>query len=236
MNDFYKEHLKTYQKRPIYTHSPLEEYEKSEKEMLHGEILEYKRRHAIVHGEGDSRTVTLPLDELGRPELNAVFPMGCMRFRLQGGNSRYMRGGLSLQETMIPLVRYQNRKAGQKGFQAAAKTNVLLLGENRQISNNVFTLTFYQEKPCVGKVQPRTVLARFEDAQGKIISDEHRLIFDRTEMENNQRTLRSIFRLLGSGYDRNAQYDLVLRDVEENAELERIPFQIDIVFENDFGF
>lgn len=220
----------------LYTRSPLEEYEKSEKEMLHGKILEYKRRHAIVHGKGDSRTVTLPLDELGRPELNAVFPMGCMRFRLQGGNSCYMHGGLSLQEMMIPLVRYQNRKAGQKGFQAAAKTNVLLLGENRRISNNVFTLTFYQEKPCIGKVQPRTVLARFEDAQGKIISDEHRLIFDRTEMENNQRTLRSIFRLLGSGYDRNAQYDLVLRDAEENAELARIPFQIDIVFENDFGF
>lgn len=220
----------------LYTCSPLEVYEKSEKEMLRGEIVECKRRYAIVHGEGDSRTVTLPLDELGQPELNAVFPMGCMRFRLQGHNACYVHGGLSLQEMMIPLVRYQNRKAGQKGFQAAEKTEVLLLGENRRISNNVFTLTFYQKKPCIGKVQPRTILARFEDAWGKMISDEHRLVFDRTETENNQRTLRATFRLLGSGYDRNAQYNLVLRDAEENAELERIPFRIDIVFENDFGF
>lgn len=220
----------------LYTRSPLQEYDKGEKEMLHGEILEYKRRYAIVRGEGDDRTVNIPLDALNRPDLNAAFPRGCMRFRLQGGNLCYVHGGLSLQEMMVPLLYYQNKKAGQKGFQAAEKTGVLLLGENRRISNNVFTLTFYQEKPCIGKVQPRTVLACLEDARGKPISDEHRMAFDSAETENEQRTLRSTFRLLGSGYDRSAEYYLVLRDADDHAVLEKIAFRIDIVFENDFGF
>lgn len=220
----------------LYTRSPLDEYEKTGKEMISGEILEYKRRHAIVRGSGDECAVTISLDELNRPELSAVFPRNCMRFRLQGGSSGYMHGGLSLQEMMVPLLRYQNKKAGQKGYTAIVKTDVMLLGDNRRISNNIFTLNFYQKQPCLGKVQPRTVRMVFEDARGQAISDEHRVVFDMTAPEDSQRTQRVTFRLLSSGYDRNAQYALVLWDADENAEMERVSFQIDIVFENDFGF
>lgn len=221
----------------IYTRSPLAEYEKMGKEMIDGDILEYKRRHAIVRGGEDlQRVIAFSLDELNRPELKAVFPMACMRFRLQGGASSYLHGGPSLQEMMIPLVHYQNKKAGQKGFTAISKADIMLLGENRRISNNIFTLNFYQKQACSGKVQPRTVLVRLEDETGCAVSDEHRLICDMTATENSQRTLRATFRLLGGNYDRWKQYDLVLRDADGNVELERIPFQINIVFENDFGF
>lgn len=220
----------------LYTRSPLDEYEKTDKEIISGEILEYKRRHAIVRGSGGEGAVTISLEELNRPELSAVFPRNCMRFRLQGSGSSYMHGGLSLQEMMVPLLRYQNKKAGQKGYTAIVKTDVMLLGDNRRISNNIFTLNFYQQQPCLGKVQPRTVRMVFEDARGRAISDEHRVVFDMAEAENSRRTQRVTFRLLGSGYNRNARYDLVLRDADENVEMERIPYQIDIVFENDFEF
>lgn len=147
-----------------------------------------------------------------------------------------MHGGPSLQEMVVPLIRYQNKRAGQKGYTAITKAEVMLLGESRRISNNFFTLNFYQKQPCAGKVQPRTVLAWFEDAEGRPISDEHQLVCDLTAKEDNLRTMRITFRLLGSGYDRNAAYNLVLRDKDERAEIARIPFRIDIVFENDFGF
>ena len=74
------------------------------------------------------------------------------------------------------------------------------------------------------------------DVAGKAVSDEHRLLCDMTAPENDQRVLRTTFRLLGSGYDRSAEYWLVLRDEEAKCDLERIPFHIDIVFENDFDF
>lgn len=147
-----------------------------------------------------------------------------------------MHGGLSLQEMVIPLLRYQNKKAGQKGYTAITKTSVTLLGENRKISNNLFTLHFYQEQPCADKVQPRVVLAYFEDRHGQVISDEHRLICDMTAADNQQRTLRVTFHLLGAHFDPNETYELVLRDEDEKTDLARIPFQISIVFENDFGF
>ena len=92
---------------------------------------------------------------------------------------------------------------------------IALLGENRKISNGIFTLNFYQKERCLGKVQPRMAVARFEDEQGHIISDEHRLCAN-------------------SGYDRTAEYDLVVRDAEDGEELVRAPFKIDIVFGLDF--
>lgn len=220
----------------LYTRSPMEEYEKTGREILSGEILEYKRRYAIVRGSvGDAQSVSIAMDALGRPELTAAFPMGCTRFRMQGGDAGYMHGGIALQEMMVPLIRHQNRRTGQKGFSAIAKVELELLGADRRISNNFFTLSFYQKQPCGGKLQPRTVLARFEDAAGRAVSDEHRLVCDLIAAENDQRMLRTTFRLLGSGYDHNAQYDLVLRDEADKTEIARIPYQINIVFEDDFG-
>lgn len=159
-----------------------------------------------------------------------------MRFRMKGGGAGYMHGGIALQEMMVPLIRYQNRRAGQKGFTAIAKAEIELLGANRKISNNLFTLNFYQKQPCGGKLQPRTVIARFEDAAGGAVSDEHRIICDLTAQENDQRVIRTTFRLLGSGYDRNAIYDLVLRDADDQSEIMREAFTIDIVFGLDFDF
>ena len=220
----------------IYTRTPLEEYDKTGKEALQGDIMEYKRRHAIVRGAVSGDTLQLALDPLSRPDLTAAFPNGCMRFRIQGGAETYMHGGPTLQELMIPLIRYQSKKAGQKGYTAITKVELALVGDKRKISNNIFTLNFYQTQPCGGKMQPRTILARFEDEAGGAVSDTHRIVCDLTAAENRQRVLPITFRLLGSGYDRTAAYALVLQDVDEKTPLMRIPFQIDIVFGNDFGF
>ena len=221
----------------ISTQSPLEEYDKTDRDVVEGDVLEYKRRHAVVRNpRHDPRAVYLPLARLGREDLTGVFPRGGMRFRLQGGGGTYMHGGLSLQELMAPLVRYQNKKAGQKGFTAITKTDIVLLGDNRKISNNIFTLSFYQKTPCVGKVQPRQARVLFEDSRGEPISDEHKIIGTSASSENNERVTKVTFHLLGSGYDRNADYWLVSRDADDSAELERVAFRIDIVFGLDFDF
>ena len=221
----------------IYTRLPLEETDKAERELAAGEVLSYKRRYAIVReNSSDERTLSMPLTALGRPELTYVTPRGNLRFKQQGGASPYMHGGLSLQELTIPLVMYRNKKAGQKGYRAISKTNIVLLGESRTISNSIFTLVFYQQEICGGKVQPRTVNARFVDRRGQTVSDSHRIIGDSTAAENNDRTTRVTFRLLGSHYDKNELYNLVLTDEEEKTETARIPFTINLVFGLDFDF
>ena len=137
---------------------------------------------------------------------------------------------------MIPLIHYQNKKAGQKGFTAITKTELVLLGDQRKISNNIFTLVFFQKEPCVGKVKPLQVNIRFEDANGNVISDEHKLNANSVSAENNDRTTRITFRLLGTGFERTVDYWLTVTDLEDSKELYRIPFKIDVVFGLDFCF
>ena len=221
----------------IYTRSPLDEYEKTDKDVVEGEILEYKRRYAIVRNwKYDARANRFPLKNLGREDLDAVFPRGKYRFRIQGGSNPYMHGGLSLQELVIPVIHYQNKKAGQKGFQAIEKAEIELLGENRKISNNLFNLYFYQKQPCSGKVLPRQVEVYFEDVNGKMISDDHKLTFNFTSEEKNDRRSRVSFRLLESGFDSHADYYLVMKDLETGEKILRIAFRIEVVFGNEFDF
>lgn len=117
--------------------------------------------------------LSLPLNNLQRSRLIDVFPCGGMRFRVQASANPYMHGGGSLQELMIPLIQYQGKKAGWKGYQAISKTEILLLGDNRLISNNLFSLSFHQSEPCGGKVSLWIVSAYFEDVHDYMINDEH---------------------------------------------------------------
>ena len=221
----------------IYTRSPLDEYEKTDKDVVEGEVLEYKRRYAIVRNwKFDARANRLSLRNLGRDDLDAVFPRGKYRFRIQGSSYPYMHGGISLQELVIPVIHYQNKKAGQKGFQAIEKTEIELLGENRKISNNLFSLNFYQKQPCSGKVLPRQVEVYFEDINGKRISDDHKVVFSSTSEEKNDRRVRVSFRLLESGFDSRSDYYLVMKDLETGEKIIREAFRIEVVFGNEFDF
>ena len=221
----------------LYTRLPLPEYEKADRDAVCGETLEYKRRYAVAReAQPDARLISMSLTMLGRPELFGVFPGVNMRFRVQGGSGGYVHGGLSPQEMMTPLLRYQNKKAGQKGFRAISKADVLLLGDGRKISNGIFSLNFYQQQPCTDKLRPRLALARFEDAAGEAVSDERTIICNSVSRENNDRVFRVTFHLLSGRYDRNADYYLVLKDTEDDAEMLREPFKIDIVFGLDFDF
>ena len=221
----------------LYTRLPLDECDKAGKEQLAGDVVAYKRRYAIAqNGEPGDGVLAVSLNNLHRPDLTAMFPRGCMRFRIQGSSNPYMHGGVALQELMTPLIQYQGKKAGQKGYQAISKTDILLLGENRMISNNLFSLSFHQTEACGGKVQPRIVIARFEDAQGRVISDEHRWTANSIAQEKNERVKRVSFRLLGNGYDKYTDYYLILIDAEEKAVMQKIPFRINIVFGLEFDF
>ena len=221
----------------LYTRLPLDEYDKAGKEQLSGDVIAYKRRYGLLRdGKLTNGVLSMPLTNLQRPELTAVFPRGVMRFKMQGAYNPYMHGGVSLQELMTPLIQYQSKKVGQKGYQAITKTEILLLGENRTISNNLFSLNFHQTEPCGGKILPRGVVAHFEDAHGKIISDEHRWTANSIAQEKTERVKRVSFRLLGNGYDKYSDYYLMLIDAEEKTVMQKIPFRINIVFGLEFDF
>lgn len=221
----------------LYTRAPLQEYEKAGTDGLTGETVEIKRRYALIrNARPDGSMLARNLSVFGQPDLTAVSPRECLRFKLQGGGMNYVHGGPTLQELAVPLIEYHYKKSGQKGYTPIEKVNIALLGDSRKITNNIFSLVFHQKEACTAKLRPRTVIAHFEDMTGKQVSDRARIVGDKADTENAARTTRVTFHLTSSEYDRNQDYFLVLADEDNPREAERIPFRIDIAFGLDFGF
>ncbi len=220
----------------LYTRAPLQEFDKAGRELAEGEILESKRRYMLVReAKPAPELLSAALTDLGQPNISAVSPMGCLRFKMPGGGMNYVHGGMSLQEIMIPVIIYKNRREGQRGYQPAEKVGVVLLTESRKVSNQIFSLTFFQKEPVKDKKLPRTALVCFVDESEAVISDQARVVADRTNEADQERTFRAMFHLRGGNYDKAKTYYLQIRDEETGETLSKTPFQLQIVFNADFG-
>ena len=132
-----------------------------------------------------------------------------------------------MQETVIPKLWHRNDKTGK---QTAIKVNLDVWASANRITNRVFTLEFLQEQPVGGLWLPRKVNARFEDADGRLISDEIVVIADRKSQDRNDRLFRERFTLVGTDFDKNADYYLVLEDPDERIDkvMRKLGFKIDL--------
>ena len=221
----------------LYNHAPLTETNKAEKDFVQGDILLMKRRFALVrHADPAYETLAVSMKDYGQPDITAIAPRAAIRFKMQGGGSQYVHGGLSLQEICLPVIQYTHKRQGQQGFRKSEKVDVTLLGDSRKITNSSFSLMFFQKQAATDKRLPRTVEVYFEDDTGRIISDKLRILADRTALSDNMRAYRMTFHLIGTSFDRMKQYPLVLVDSEEQVVLDKIPFTIDIAFGMNFSF
>jgi len=220
----------------VYTRDPLDESDKVSP--VSGAAADFDKRYALTRapiiGDGVD-SIKLRHKSADGSDLYLVTPRAYGRFRKQGPGINYMHGGTSLQETVIPKVWHRNDKTGK---QTAIKVNLDVWASANRITNRVFTLEFLQEQPVGGLWLPRKVIARFEDADGRLISDEIVVIADRKSQDRNDRLFRERFTLVGTDFDKNADYYLVLEDPEER--IERIimnrRFQIDLGIMIGFDF
>lgn len=112
------------------------------------------RRYTLGHGfvPKDALT-TFTADQLGlEGELEVQFPNGFQRFRKPGAGSRYVHGGPSLQEIVVPVVAINKGRQDdtrQVSVRLAPRTNTITTG---QVLGEVF-----QEEAVGGKTLPRTV-------------------------------------------------------------------------------
>ena len=83
-----------------------------------------------------------------------AFPRGITRLRLRGSGARYVHGGASLQENVVPVVTIQRVDSRR----AAERTGVQgFLTGRPSITGSTVTLDVYQTEPCSTKVTPLTV-------------------------------------------------------------------------------
>lgn len=197
-----------------------------------------ERRYALTKAPvSDAGVVSIKLHHQS-PEgddLYLVAPRSYIRFKKQGPGLNFVHGGPSLQEIVLPKIWHWNDKAGKR---PVPKVNLELRASAYRITNRVFTLEFLQEHPVGDAWLPRTVIAKFVDADGQPVSDQVVIIADRTSKDRNERLFRARFTLSGTQFDKNADYYLVLEDPDERVEkiLFKRKFQIDLTITFGFDF
>lgn len=191
--------------------------------------LETSKRYLITEDKIDlNYSHTFSLDYLGDNKLDVVTAYGYDSFKTQGGGINYIHGGTSLQEIIIPIIRISDLRS-RTSKNKIGPVGVRLKSINRKITSRTFNLEFEQFEKVEDKKTKRNILVYFVDENGNYVSGKYPFIADSSLEDITSRISKVIFALKNIDFSRSKQYDLVLFDIDEDSEFDRIPFVIDLI-------
>jgi uncharacterized protein (TIGR02687 family) len=170
-------------------------------------------------------------------DVEVQIPKSINRLRLKGSGSRFVHGGASLQEIVIPVIRINKKRQSD----ISAVEVEILRGASTVISSGQLAVAFYQAQPVTEKVQPRTLRAGIYTQSGDLISDSHDLSFDLTSDNPRERELQVRFVLTRKADEANNQ-EVILKLEEKHAgtshfkEYKSLRYQMRRSFTSDFDF
>ncbi|MGI3212154.1 BREX-1 system phosphatase PglZ type A [Roseovarius tibetensis] len=176
----------------LYQHRQLDDAEFSVADPTGDEIMVKNRRFVI--GRGLKETAGMKRFQAGdlglSGDLDILIPNSINRMRVKGAGSRFVHGGASLQEILVPILRVGKQREADIG-----KVEVQIIVPGRSlISSGQTAVTFYQVQAVSDKLHPREISAGIYAADGTLISDEHDLTFDFAS--DNPREREQPFKLL----------------------------------------
>jgi uncharacterized protein (TIGR02687 family) len=223
----------------IYQNRVLEESDFSGA-VVEGEQILYRNRRFVL-GKGLKKAPelrTFQSSELGLAgSVEVHIPKSINRLRLKGSGSRFVHGGASLQEVVIPVIRINKKR---KSDVSAVEVDILRGGIS-VITSGQLALVFYQMEPSTDKVQSRTLRAGIYTQDGELISDSHDLVFDFVSDNPRERELQVRFVLTRKADEANGR-DVILRLDEKLAgtshyrEYKTLTYLMRRSFTSDFDF
>lgn len=101
-------------------------------------------------------------------KLEAGFPKGTRRLRLSGSGARFVHGGMTLQEAVVPCVRITRGKARGSAKEVGVD---LLTGGAKVITGSFVRFEVFQTEPVGEGVLPASLRVGLYDAQGQLRSE-----------------------------------------------------------------
>ncbi len=132
-------------------------------------------------------------------------PKGINRLRIQGAGSRFVHGGASLQEIVIPVM-FINKKRSDD----TSEVEIDILSRQMRITSNTFGVNFYQKQAVADKILSKKLKIGFYTVQGKLISDSIEILFDSNDTDSAGREKRHLFSFISEASQYNKQ-DILLR-------------------------
>ena len=165
--------------------------------------------------------------------VKALIARGNQRISRQGPGANFVHGGASLQELMIPLIRYQHRKAGSSGSQRARQVPVHILF-NGHIRSNSISVPLQQGEPLGEKHTERGLQVGIYDPEtDALLSNLGTAVFNFHEKDAAARI--HIVKLKG-GRDLADRSKAELRLLSPDGEIyRRMICDVSIYFQDDFG-
>jgi uncharacterized protein (TIGR02687 family) len=223
----------------IYQNRAIDESDFSGEE-AEGEVILFRDRRFVL-GRGLKEVPGLRKftpSELGLSgEVEVQIPKSINRLRLKGSGSRFVHGGASLQEVVIPVLKINKRRQSD----VSAVEVDILRGSSSVITAGQLAVALYQAQAVTDKVQPRTLRAGIYTEAGDLISDSHELSFDLTSENPRERELQVRFVLTRKADDANGQ-EVILKLEEKHAgtshykEYKSLRYMMRRSFTSDFDF
>ena len=223
----------------IYQHRVLDESDFCTSEPEGEKIIHRDRRFIIgekLEEKPGLRKFTA--SELGlHGDLEIQIPKSTSRLRLKGSGSRFVHGGASLQELVIPVVRINKKRKSD----ISAVGVEILQGASTVITSGQIAAAFYQTEPVTDKVHPRYLRAGIYNQDGELISDRHDLIFDLSSENPREREIRVQFVLTQKADDANGQHVALkleekLAGTSHYREYKSVRYMMRRSFTSDFDF
>lgn len=226
----------------LHMYSSLTELDKISRDSFEGKDIEAARRYVIAE-KGVNPEYMMPMLFMeGRSEYTAFSPKGNIRLKIKGAGLKFVHGGVSLQEIVVPVVEYhylrnQNKKyQGNRDKYDTRDVGIKLLTSTKKVSNMIFSLGFYQDEAIAENRKAAEYKVYFVDKINNVISDVQTIIADRTQENAEERQLRCRFNLKSLKFNSKETYYLIIAD-KDGMEVSKTEFQIDIPFAvDDFGF
>jgi uncharacterized protein (TIGR02687 family) len=223
----------------LYQDRPIDESDFSGVE-AEGEVVRFRNRRFVL-GKGLKPTAGLrkfSSAELGLAgDVEVQVPKSINRLRLKGAGSRYVHGGASLQEVVIPVLRINKKRQSDLSF---VEVNILP-GASSIISAGQHAVVLYQVQPMSDKVQGRALQAGIYTDAGELISDTHDVVFDLKSENPREREMKVSFLLTRQADEFNGK-EVILKLSERHAstshykEYKSVRYTLRRSFTRDFDF
>lgn len=223
----------------LYQHRALEESDFAGVEPQGDEVFFRDRRFVLGRGlipaAGLHHFTSAQLGLVG--EVDVAVPRSINRLRLKGSGSRFVHGGVSLQEVVVPVLKINKGRQSDTGTVDVD----IVRGSTSVITSGQLAVTLYQTGPVSDKVQPRVLRAGIYTQGGELISDSHTLTFDFASDNPRERELQVRFLLTNKADEANGQeVSLRLEEPVANTshytEYKALRYTIRRSFTSDFDF
>lgn len=116
-------------------------------------------------------------------DIEVQIPKSIHRLRLSGGGSRFVHGGATLQEVVVPVLSINKKRKSDIRL-----VNVQILPDTDKITTGQLVVKLFQSEPVADKIQPRVLRAGLYVGETLISNDpQPNLTFDSASLEQRDR-------------------------------------------------